>query len=60
MWGGAENVALIVGPEGDSTPGECERIVEWGVLEITLGGRVLRVETAALSLVSVVGCALEV
>jgi len=42
-----------VGPEGDFTPAETEAIKAAGALPITLGPRVLRVETAAVYCLSV-------
>jgi 16S rRNA (uracil1498-N3)-methyltransferase len=57
--GALRGVSLFVGPEGDFTPQEYDGLVGKGVQEITLGPRVLRVETAALSLLSVAVEALE-
>ena len=57
---GLGHVTLFVGPEGDFTPGEYDAMVALGVREATLGARVLRLETAALTLVSVVGDALGI
>jgi len=42
------SVCVWVGPEGDFTPAETEAIKSHGVLPITLGRLVLRVETAAI------------
>lgn len=53
-------VSLFVGPEGDFTPQEYEGLVERGVREVTLGARVLRVETAAIAFLSTVAEALEI
>ncbi len=41
-------IALFVGPEGGWTAGELQRFEATGALAVTLGPRVLRVETAAL------------
>jgi 16S rRNA (uracil1498-N3)-methyltransferase len=46
---------ILVGPEGDFTPEEMERMVEWGARPVTLGEIVLRVETAAMLCMSVIG-----
>lgn len=46
---------IFVGPEGDFTPVEMERIVSWGARPVTLGDIVLRVETAALMCMGVIG-----
>ncbi len=46
--------ALVwVGPEGDFTPKEMERIIQWGAKPVTLGKIILRVETAAMVCLSV-------
>jgi 16S rRNA (uracil1498-N3)-methyltransferase len=43
---------LVVGPEGDFTAEEFERLVEAGVLPVGLGERRLRTETAAVAMLS--------
>ena len=43
---------LVVGPEGDFTVEEFERLVEAGVLPVSLGERRLRTETAAVAMLS--------
>ncbi|MDR1319040.1 MAG: 16S rRNA (uracil(1498)-N(3))-methyltransferase [Treponema sp.] len=43
-----EIVALAIGPEGGFSPAEAERFLEAGFKPLTLGGSVLRTETAAL------------
>ncbi|MHB8618573.1 MAG: RsmE family RNA methyltransferase [Chloroflexota bacterium] len=45
---GADDVGLIVGPEGGFTAGEVELARRAGVATVTLGPRVLRSETAAI------------
>jgi len=49
-----DSVCLWVGPEGDFTPTELHDITSAGAYPITLGPRVLRVETAAIYCLSVV------
>jgi len=49
----AGDVSVFVGPEGDFSPQEMERIVGWGARPISLGKIVLRVETAAMYCLSV-------
>jgi 16S rRNA (uracil1498-N3)-methyltransferase len=49
------SVAVIVGPEGDFTPGEIALLKEARALPITLGPTILRAETAALYSLSVLG-----
>ncbi|MCL4179136.1 MAG: RNA methyltransferase, partial [Verrucomicrobia bacterium] len=48
-----ESVSVWIGPEGDFTRVELGRIVETGAWPVTLGRSVLRSETAALYLISV-------
>ena len=45
---------LIVGPEGDLTPEETQAFVSAGFIPATLGGRVLRAETAAIAGIAMV------
>jgi len=47
-----EKVMLLIGPEGDFTPGEVAFAKEAGFLPVSLGPRVLRVDTAAIAAVS--------
>lgn len=48
----ADSVMLLIGPEGDFTPGEIELAIKKGFLPVSLGDTVLRVETAAIAAVS--------
>jgi len=50
--GPASDVLLAVGPEGGLTDGEVEQAVQADWELVTLGERILRVETAALALVA--------
>ncbi len=45
-------VAMFIGPEGDFSPGEVEELLAGGVKPVTFGSMVLRVETAALFILS--------
>lgn len=47
-------IALAIGPEGGFEPGEAEAFSFWGFTPITLGERILRTETAALAITSIV------
>ena len=47
-------VAMFIGPEGDFSPGEVEKLLAGGVKPVTFGSMVLRVETAALFILSCV------
>jgi 16S rRNA (uracil1498-N3)-methyltransferase len=53
-------VRVWVGPEGDWTDGEEMRLREAGSAPVRLGPRVLRAETAALYVLSVLGAAREI
>lgn len=44
---------VIVGPEGGLTGEEVERAVDRGFISVSLGNRVLKVETAALAILSI-------
>ncbi|MDF1660815.1 MAG: RsmE family RNA methyltransferase [Planctomycetota bacterium] len=45
-------VAFAIGPEGGWLPFECEQLVDMGFERVTLGRRILRVETATTALLS--------
>ncbi len=49
-------VVLLVGPEGGFIPYELERLCDAGAQGVSLGPRILRVETATLALLGRVGC----
>ena len=53
------NILVLIGPEGDFSPGEVALAVEAGFVPVTLGEQVLRVETAAVSVVSMLNYALK-
>jgi len=53
---GVASVAAMVGPEGDYTPAEKSELERAGAIPVSLGGVVLRAETAALYLLSVLHC----
>ena len=52
-----ENVLILIGPEGDFSPEEVAKAVEYGFEEITLGHQRLRTETAAVVAVTMVAVA---
>jgi 16S rRNA (uracil1498-N3)-methyltransferase len=56
---GPKSIQVWIGPEGDFTTGEVERIQGAGALPITLGPRVLRTETATIYCLSVLNYELE-
>lgn len=48
----AKNILVLIGPEGDFTPGEVAQAKKCGFLAVSLGETVLRVETAAVAAAS--------
>ena len=52
--GKRENVTVIVGPEGDFSPEETAFMTEHGAMPVSLGGLILRAETAAAVVVALV------
>lgn len=53
------NILFLIGPEGDFTPEELSGAVRLGFIPITLGEGVLRVETAAVAVMSILDYALN-
>lgn len=51
-WNLRESVTLAIGPEGGFIPYEIEKLVDCGFTPVTLGQRILRVETAIPVLVA--------
>lgn len=49
-----KNIAIIIGPEGGLTENEVKQIEENNGISISLGSRILRTETASLSLLSII------
>ena len=47
-----ESVSLAIGPEGDFTKYEVDSLSEKGFIPVTIGKRILRAETAAISAIS--------
>ena len=47
-----DNLIILIGPEGDFSPSEIARAKEAGFLPVGLGSGVLRVDTAAIAVVS--------
>lgn len=47
----AKRILIFIGPEGDFTPKEIDSALKEGVIAVSLGELVLRVETAALAVV---------
>jgi len=55
---GVKDVFAVVGPEGGFAPSEIDRAKSAGFVTASLGGRVLRVETAALAVLAILQYAL--
>lgn len=49
-----ERVAFFIGPEGGFSPKEAGRAIESGARSVSLGPRILRAETAALTVLSII------
>ena len=47
-----ESISIAIGPEGDFTKKEVSYLKESGFLPVTIGKRILRAETAAISVIS--------
>ncbi len=52
------NILVLIGPEGDFTDGEIKLALENGFIPVTLGDTILRVDTAAIAVVSMLRYAL--
>lgn len=48
-----DNIWIFVGSEGGFSPLEVQRLTDLGLHPVTLGGQILRVETACMTLVSI-------
>ena len=53
-WGSAPHIFVIVGPEGGFTINEINLARDAGFRTVSLGNRILRAETAAVSLLSII------
>ncbi len=54
-----QSLAVFIGPEGGFEEEEVRQAQEAGAIPITLGGRILRTETAGMALLAVLGYLLE-
>ena len=48
------SISIAIGPEGDFTDNEVEALTDCGFIPVTIGKRILRAETAAISVVSAI------
>jgi 16S rRNA (uracil1498-N3)-methyltransferase len=53
QYSGIHSVLLLIGPEGGFSPAEAEQALADGFLPVTLGNKILRAETAALTALAV-------
>lgn len=54
-----EDIAVFIGPEGGFAREEIEEALSWGIVPITLGKRILRTETAGMTVLSILMYHLE-
>ena len=47
-----DSISIAIGPEGDFTEKEIRGLKEVGFIPVTIGSRILRAETAAISVIS--------
>ena len=47
-------IAVLIGPEGGIAPEEIEALTESGAMTMSLGKRILRTETVALNVASII------
>ncbi len=47
------SVSFVIGPEGGFTKKEAEELMDWGFTSVSLGKRILRAETAAIYVMSI-------
>jgi 16S rRNA (uracil1498-N3)-methyltransferase len=50
----AQDVILLIGPEGGFTPDEIELAIKAGFQAVSLGKRILRTETAGIAAISTI------
>jgi 16S rRNA (uracil1498-N3)-methyltransferase len=53
-YNGVKDISVIVGPEGGFTREEVARATEKGFISVTLGKQVLKVDTAVLTILSII------
>ena len=56
----ADKISIIIGPEGGITPKELQLLLDKGFISVSLGKRILRSETATLSLLSMLDYIIEI
>lgn len=53
-YAGANDISVVVGPEGGFSREEIEKAADKGFISVTLGKNILKVETAALAILSII------
>ncbi|MBI5025641.1 MAG: 16S rRNA (uracil(1498)-N(3))-methyltransferase [Nitrospirae bacterium] len=53
---GRKEILMLIGPEGGFSQKEANMAIESGFLSATLGPRILRAETAAIAVISIIQC----
>ncbi len=53
-WAQAKDIFIIVGPEGGFSKDEILKAKEAGFISVSLGKQILKVETAALAIISII------
>ena len=48
------SISILTGPEGDLSPEESERVIQAGFIPVSLGPRILRADTAPISIISII------
>ncbi|MED5579388.1 MAG: RsmE family RNA methyltransferase [Nitrospinota bacterium] len=48
------SISVLTGPEGDLSPNESERVIQAGFIPVSLGPRILRADTAPISIISII------
>jgi 16S rRNA (uracil1498-N3)-methyltransferase len=54
IWTSAKDIFIIVGPEGGLTRDEIAQASEAGFISVSLGRQILKVETAAMAIISII------
>jgi 16S rRNA (uracil1498-N3)-methyltransferase len=53
-WTSAKDIFIIVGPEGGLSRDEIAQAREAGFISVSLGRQILKVETAAMAIISII------
>ena len=53
-WTSTKDIFIIIGPEGGFSKDEIARACEAGFISVSLGRQILKVETAAMAIISII------